>query len=87
MCLLIDDFIMTNNDYTKMSLSDLEIRAEVLKELCHNLDPYSPISQGDVEKLAAVGINTIDDPFHLTNVLILYVEDTLEEISKRRVLH
>jgi hypothetical protein len=78
---------MTNNDYTKMSLSDLETRAEVLKELCHNLDPYSPISDPDAKKLADVGINTIDDPFHLTNILILYVEDTLEEISKRQTLH
>ena len=86
-CLIGHYFSMTVNDYSKMSLNDLEKRAEVLKHLCHHLDPYSPLSQGELKQLEEVGIETTEDPFHLTNILILYVEDTLEEISRRRKVH
>jgi len=67
-----------------MTLNELNVRANVLKKLCHELNPYQDICSEDLEKLASVGITTVDDPFHLTNILILYVEDTLEEISKRQ---
>ena len=82
-----DDQAMMNCDYNDMSLPELHHRAEVLKELCHELDPYSPLKTKDVKRLQGVGIVDIEDPFHLTNTLILYVEDTLEEISKRQKLH
>jgi hypothetical protein len=78
---------MENVNYKEMSLNDLSHRAEVLKELCHRLNPYEPIASQDLKALQEVGISQIEDPFHLTNTLILYVEDTLEEISKRKQLH
>lgn len=67
-----------------MTIDQLNMRAEILKQLCHELDPYAPLEEDDLKKLASVGITEIEDPFHLTNILILYVEDTLEEISKRQ---
>jgi phage terminase large subunit-like protein len=71
----------------QMSLEELNSRAEILKRLCHELDPYAPINEEDTKALHAMGITQTDDPFHLTNILILYVEDTLEEISKRKTIH
>ena len=73
-------------NYSEMTLDQLNARANILKELCHELDPYAPLQEKDIKKLAGVGIDHIEDPFHLTNILILYVEDTLEEISKRQKL-
>lgn len=76
-----------NTNYSDMTLSDLQKRADILKDLCHRLDPYEPLQDEDLVRLKSIGIHHIDDPFHLTNTLILYVEDTLEEISKRKQLH
>ena len=75
-----------NHQLKELSLSELNARAELLKQLCLNLDPYHPISEEDKAELKELGFREIDDPFRLTNALILSMEDTLEEIQQRSKL-
>lgn len=72
-----------NHQLKELSLSELNARAELLKELCLNLDPYNPLSEEDKAELNELGFQEVDDPFRLTNALILSMEDTLEEIQQR----
>ncbi len=74
---------MKNQILKELSVSELNARAELLKELCLNLDPYTPLSDEDKTTLNDLGFEELDDPFRLTNALILSMEDTLEEIQKR----
>jgi|GEM_PF-2224255 len=78
---------MTNSgtiQLKKLTLCELNNRAETLQNICAELDPYSPLKESDIEQLKALGFENIDDdPFRLTNQLILKMEDTLEEIQKR----
>ena len=57
-------------------------RAEILRGLCHRIDPFREISREDKELLAELGDFDYRDPFDLTNRLILMTEDTLEEIRR-----
>lgn len=66
-----------------LSLKELNQRASLLKEMCLKIDPYSPLEKEEMEELLDLGIKNIDDPFRLTNELILRMEDTLEEINLR----
>jgi len=72
-----------------LSLDGLRQRAEVLKQLCLDLDPYSPLKDDQLHKLENLGLLGLGDyrenldPFRLTNQLILSMEDTLEEIIQR----
>jgi hypothetical protein len=72
-----------------LSLDGLRQRAEVLKQLCLDLDPYSPLGDEQLETLGNLGLLGLGDyrdnvdPFRLTNQLILSMEDTLEEIIQR----
>lgn len=75
-----------NHHLKELNLSELNARAELLKQLCLNLDPYNPLSQEDRDELDKLGFKEIDDPFRLTNALILSMEDTLEEIQQRSKL-
>jgi len=49
-----------------------------LQSICAELDPYSPIDLKMKERLKKFHIVDFSDPFHLTNTLILLLEDALE---------
>ena len=52
-----------------------------LKLLCDEMDPYGEIGQEHLEKLSKLGISDLNDPFSLTNRLILMLEDSIEELE------
>lgn len=53
-----------------------------LKNLCQALDPFLPIEAGHQEILKKYQITEFDDPFKLTNRLILLLENAIEEKMK-----
>lgn len=67
-----------------MSLEELTSKADQLKNICLNLDPYAPMSEAEVETLKSLGLKELEDPFRLTNELILRMENLLEEIESRK---
>lgn len=74
---------ISSSNLKNLSLKELNNRASLLKEMCLKIDPYSPLQPREKEELQELGIKNIDDPFRLTNELILRMEDTLEEIDQR----
>ena len=74
---------ISSSNLKNLSLKELNGRASALKEMCLKLDPYQPLTEGEIGDLEELGIKNIDDPFRLTNELILKMEDTLEEIDVR----
>lgn len=73
----------THKSLKGLSLEELTTRADYLKQLCLNLDPYAPLDKKQKETLLNLGVKDIDDPFRVTNELIMQMENTLEEIQKR----
>jgi len=66
-------------------LLNLEVKIAELKDLCQNLDPYSPLSEKAKSKLLGHGINEFDNPFTITNKLLLLLEDSISEQLKLRL--
>jgi hypothetical protein len=74
---------LSSSNLKNLSLKELNQRASILKEMCLKIDPYSPLKDEEKQELLGLGIKHIDDPFRLTNELILKMEDTIEEINQR----
>lgn len=74
---------ISSSNLKNLSLKELNGRASALREMCLKIDPYQPLTNGEKLELEELGIKNIDDPFRLTNELILKMEDTLEEINER----
>jgi hypothetical protein len=71
------------NTLNQLDISQLKLRAQTLRKLCEDLDPYSPLTLDEIKLLESLGVYDYNDPFQLTNELIMRMEDTLEEILKR----
>lgn len=67
---------ISRNEY----ILKLKERIQNLKELCQNLDPYVEISQSVKEQLLSVGIESYDNPFNITNQLLMMTENSIEEL-------
>jgi hypothetical protein len=65
-------------------LSRLQKRVQELRQICDQLDPYSPIPKRMQKKLAKYQINELNNPFEVTNRLLLLLEDSLEELQTRQ---
>lgn len=72
-----------HNTLNQLDISQLKSRAQLLRELCENLDPYAPLTKEERDLLESLGVYNYEDPFQLTNELIMKMEDTLEEILTR----
>ncbi|MBH47162.1 MAG: hypothetical protein CME71_03225 [Halobacteriovorax sp.] len=66
----------------KLQLEMLKSKVERLNELAGELDPYQPISQEIQEELKSLGILVLDDPFKLTNQLVVILEDATEQLHQ-----
>lgn len=60
----------------------LQKQINELQKLCDELDPYSEICAEHKKVLNKYGIADLNDPFSLTNRLILMLEDSIEELEK-----
>lgn len=77
-------FSSTTNPLESLSLEELTTKADFLRQICLNLDPYSPMDKDQKETLLNLGLKDINDPFRVTNELIMQMENVLEEIQKRK---
>ena len=87
----MDNTIVPNQKNDAKALKDptgilykkaLEEKIESLKELCDTLDPYLPICLETKEELLALGVKDLDNPFSITNQLLLLMEDSIIELQK-----
>ena len=73
---------MDQSPHNEAHLGKLEGRIQVLRSLCQEIDPYTPLKSEVREQLKELGIDDGEDPFALTNRLLLLMEDALEEFHK-----
>ena len=62
-------------------LLKLEKKIERLKYICDHLDPYTKKDADINERLEEFQLQNIEDPFELTNKLLLMMENTIEELE------
>lgn len=58
----------------------LEERIKKLGEICNDLNPYTPISPEFKLRLREFNILEFDDPFKITNALLILLEDSIDEL-------
>ena len=58
----------------------LENRIKKLGEICNNLNPYLPITDEFKLGLKEFNIMEFNDPFQITNALLMLLEDTIDEL-------
>jgi hypothetical protein len=58
----------------------LETRIQKLGEICTDLNPYEPIKDDFKIRLREFNILEFDDPFKITNALLILLEDTIDEL-------
>jgi len=59
----------------------LEKRIETLKDLCRELNPYEPLTEEQILILARFDITDTNDPFKMTNLLLMQLEDAITELK------
>jgi hypothetical protein len=58
----------------------LEERIKVLGNICNEINPYGPISDDLKMRLLDFNILNLDDPFKVTNSLLMLLEDSIDEL-------
>ncbi|TNF03765.1 MAG: hypothetical protein EP326_02050 [Deltaproteobacteria bacterium] len=61
-------------------IKQLQELIETLNQICSNLDPYQPIAPAMKQSIEKLNIVVTDDPFTLTNQLVVLLEDAVEEL-------
>ncbi len=84
---LISDHFNTpglNTLFSDKKLRLVELRNKVLKlnAMAETLDPYKEIPLETQDELKSLGVLVLDDPFAITNQLVVILEDTVEELHK-----
>lgn len=58
----------------------LEERIKKLGDICNDLNPYMPITAEFKLRLREFNILEFDDPFKITNALLILLEDSIDEL-------
>ena len=58
----------------------LEARIKSLSDLCNELNPYAEISNDLKLKLLNYNIVDLSDPFKITNQLLIFLEDAIDDL-------
>lgn len=58
----------------------LESRIAKLGDICKDLNPYMPIPDDFKLRLREFNILEFEDPFKITNALLILLEDTIDEL-------
>lgn len=59
---------------------NLKKRISLLNNICNELNPYKPICNDLKDKLNKFHIIDFEDPFIITNKLLVLLEDSIEEL-------
>ncbi|MBC7429838.1 MAG: hypothetical protein H7336_14585 [Bacteriovorax sp.] len=70
------------SDYNPLQekIEYLEARIKILGDICTEINPYEPISDELKMRLMDFNILGLDDPFKVTNSLLMLLEDTIDEL-------
>lgn len=68
------------NSINEEKIHYLEARIIRLGEICNELNPYQPISDDFKKSLREFNILEFEDPFKITNALLILLEDTIDEL-------
>lgn len=68
------------------SLLDSEIIAlrekiHLVSKICDEINPYAEMSEEMKDKLRSFGIYNFDNPFQITNTLVVILEDSIERLQ------
>ena len=76
------DFIISTNvhEQTLERVSILEEKIAKLSALCQELNPYEPIDEQFKLRLKELNILEFEDPFKITNALLILLEDAIDEL-------
>ncbi len=66
----------------KLRLEELRVKVKKLNALVGDLDPYQPLSVEVQAELRSFGVLVLDDPFAITNQLVIILEDMIEELQR-----
>ncbi len=58
----------------------LEERIKKLSSICNELNPYQPVDKEFQQRLKEFNIYEFEDPFKITNALLMLLEDTIDEL-------
>ncbi len=86
--------MLKNINSTNISLNDLpsgfpelnekiiqlEEKIKKISEICNELNPYQPVAKEFQLRLREFNILEFEDPFKITNSLLILLEDTIDEL-------
>lgn len=64
-----------------MNIEELENKAKNLSDLCKLINPYEKLSKDTRDELFNLGIVNFEDPFSITNELLILMEELEEKIK------
>jgi hypothetical protein len=65
---------------TNEKIQKLEERIKKLSAICNELNPYQPVGKEFQQRLKEFNIYEYEDPFKITNALLILLEDTIDEL-------
>lgn len=76
---------LSQNDLTEYNplqekIDYLEARIKVLGDICSEINPYEEIPDDLKMRLMDFNILNLDDPFKVTNQLLMLLEDSIDEL-------
>jgi hypothetical protein len=61
-------------------ITELKARIEKLSAICQDVNPYESVSPELQSRLAEFNILELSDPFKVTNMLLMQLEDSIDEL-------
>lgn len=71
---------LSNYNPLQEKVEYLEARIKTLGDICTEINPYAPIPDELKMKLLDFNIVDLNDPFNVTNTLLMLLEDTIDEL-------
>lgn len=65
---------------TSKKVKLLEERIQKLSSICNELNPYQPVDKEFQKRLKEFNIYEFEDPFKITNALLMLLEDSIDEL-------
>lgn len=62
------------------NIQKLEERIKKLGDICNELNPYAPMTDEFKKRLREFNIMEFEDPFKITNALLMLLEDSIDEL-------
>lgn len=76
----IQDNDLSNYNPLQEKIDYLEARIKLLGDICTEINPYEAIPDELKMKLLDFNILDLNDPFKVTNTLLMLLEDTIDEL-------